>query len=85
MIRHLLRKQRREPKNAAGFYVCGRLCDAWLHHGLSPRSRAGSNIAAAGCQPVTTKIIKRCPDGRELMIRANGRYGCAKDIVPPND
>lgn len=38
-----------------------------------------------GGKAVTTTIIKRCTDGRELVLRANGRYGCAKDIVPPND
>jgi hypothetical protein len=38
-----------------------------------------------GGKPVTTTIIKRCPDGRELVVRANGSRGCAKDIVPPND
>ncbi len=36
-------------------------------------------------RPVTTTIIKRCPDGYELVIRVNGRRGCAKDIVPTND
>jgi hypothetical protein len=36
-------------------------------------------------KPVTTTIIKRCPDGYELVIRTGGRWGCAKDIVPPND
>ena len=36
-------------------------------------------------KPVTTTIIKRCPDGYELVIRSGGRRGCAKDIVPPND
>jgi hypothetical protein len=27
---------------------------------------------------VTTKIIKRCPDGYELVIHRGGRRGCAK-------
>jgi len=36
-------------------------------------------------KPVTTTIIKRCPDGYELVTRANGRHGCAKDIMPTND
>jgi len=36
-------------------------------------------------KPVTTTIIKRCPDGYELVIRANGGRGCAKDVVPAND
>jgi hypothetical protein len=34
---------------------------------------------------VTTKIIKRCPDGYELVIRSGGRRGCAKDVLPAND
>jgi hypothetical protein len=34
---------------------------------------------------VTTTVIKRCRDGYELVTRANGRAGCAKDILPPND
>ncbi len=36
-------------------------------------------------KPVTTTTIKRCPHGYELVVRANGRPGCAKDIVPTND
>jgi hypothetical protein len=35
-----------------------------------------------GGKPVTTTIIKRCPDGYELIMRVNGQLGCAKDIVP---
>ncbi len=38
-----------------------------------------------GGKPVTTTTIRRCPEGYELVTRANGRRGCAKDIVPPND
>jgi len=38
-----------------------------------------------GGQPVTTITVKRCPDGYELVIRANGRRGCAKDVLPAND
>jgi len=44
-----------------------------------------TNQPLGGGRPVSTTIIKRCPDGRELVIRVDGRYGCAKDIVPPND
>ena len=37
-------------------------------------------------KPVTTTIIKRCPDGYELVYRVNGvERGCAKDIVPTNN
>jgi hypothetical protein len=42
------------------------------------------NVPLGGGKPVTTKVIKRCSDGRELVLRADGRYGCAKDVVPPN-
>jgi hypothetical protein len=35
-------------------------------------------------KPVTTTTIKRCPEGYELVTRANGQPGCAKDIVPAN-
>jgi hypothetical protein len=38
-----------------------------------------------GGKPVTTTTIRRCPDGYELVARANGRRGCAKDIVQPNN
>jgi hypothetical protein len=38
-----------------------------------------------GGKPVTTTIIKRCPDGYELVIRSGGLQGCAKDIVSPSD
>ncbi len=38
-----------------------------------------------GGKPVTTTTIRRCPEGYELVTRANGRRGCAKDILPPND
>jgi hypothetical protein len=38
-----------------------------------------------GGKPVTTTTIRRCPEGYELVTRANRRRGCAKDIVPPND
>jgi len=36
-------------------------------------------------KPATATIIRRCTDGRELVIRANGALGCAKDIVSPKD
>lgn len=36
-------------------------------------------------KPVTTTAIKRCPKGYELVIRANGQHGCAKDVVPANE
>jgi hypothetical protein len=36
-------------------------------------------------KPVTTTIIKRCPEGYDLVIRVDGRRGCAKDIVPVNE
>ncbi len=46
-------------------------------------SAAGRPIG--GGKSVTTTIIRRCPEGYELVTRANGRRGCAKDIVPPNN
>lgn len=46
---------------------------------------AGNNQLLGAGKPMATTIIKRCPNGRELVIRANGSYGCAKDIVPPNE
>jgi hypothetical protein len=37
-------------------------------------------------KPVTTTIIRRCPEGYELVYRVNGvERGCAKDIVPTNN
>lgn len=36
-------------------------------------------------KPVTTTVIKRCPEGYELVTRANGRRGCAKDVLPANE
>jgi hypothetical protein len=46
-------------------------------------SAAGQPLG--GGKPVTTTIIRRCPEGYELVTRANGRRGCAKDIVQPNN
>ena len=37
-------------------------------------------------KPVATTIIRRCPEGYELVYRINGvERGCAKDIVPTNN
>lgn len=51
--------------------------------------RAPNNTSVAqpigGGKPVSTTIIKRCPEGYELVTRANGRHGCAKDVVPANE
>src|ERR1700722_3471261 len=41
-----------------------------------------TNQPLATGKPVTTTTIKRCPDGYELVVRADGRRGCAKDVVP---
>lgn len=52
---------------------------------------AGQPDGAAASQPigtakpVTTTIIKTCPDGYELVIRTGGRHGCARDILPANE
>ena len=46
---------------------------------------AGVNPPLGGGKPVTTTTIKRCPEGYELIIRANRQQGCAKDIVPTNE
>jgi hypothetical protein len=43
------------------------------------------NQSSGGGKPVTTTIIRRCPEGYELVIRANGRRGCATNIVPTTD
>ncbi len=48
-------------------------------------SSPGDGQPLGGGKPVTTTTIKRCPDGRELVVRVNGALGCAKDIVPPKD
>lgn len=45
----------------------------------------GTTQPIGGGKPVTTTIIRRCPAGYELVVRAGGRPGCARDIVPPND
>ena len=50
----------------------------------STRSSDGNGQPIGGGKPVTTTIIKRCPDDRELVMRVNGTYGCAKDVVPAN-
>lgn len=47
-------------------------------------SLPGDEQPLGGGKPVTTTTIKRCPDGRELVVRLNDALGCAKDIVPPN-
>jgi len=64
-------------------------CVAWARAAAPdkdlPRQYDGNCQPLGGGKAVTTTKIKRCPDGRELVIRANGAYGCAKDIVPPND
>jgi hypothetical protein len=52
---------------------------------MSPAQGESGGQPLGGGKPVTTTIIKRCPDGRELVIRSNGRYGCAKDVIPPNE
>lgn len=36
-------------------------------------------------KPVPTTVIKRCPEGFELVLRVNGRRGCAKDVIPAID
>lgn len=38
-----------------------------------------------GGRPVTTITVKPCPEGYELVIRANGQRGCAKEILPTNE
>jgi hypothetical protein len=38
-----------------------------------------------GGKPLATTKIQRCPAGWELVMRVNGRLGCAKYIVPPSD
>jgi hypothetical protein len=50
--------------------------------GTQPESQ---NQPLGGGKPVTTTTIKRCPDGYELVVRVDGRRGCAKDIVPANE
>jgi hypothetical protein len=52
-----------------------------------PESQATqSNVPHAAGKPVTTTKIRRCPEGYEVIYRADGRErGCAKDIVPTND
>lgn len=49
------------------------------------RPSDGNGQPLGGGKAVTTTTVKRCTDGRELVLRANGRYGCAKDILPPNE
>lgn len=51
----------------------------------SQRQSDAEGRPVGGGKAVTITIIKRCPDRRELVIRANGAYGCAKDVVPPNN
>ena len=41
--------------------------------------------AIGSAKPVATTTIKRCPEGYELVTRANGRVSCAKDVIPPNE
>ena len=63
-------------------------CATALALKLSPDqtpSLPGDGRPLGGGKPVATTTIKRCPDGRELVVRLNGALGCAKDIVPPND
>ena len=58
--------------------------EAAPNQNLAPDSATNSQPLGGG-KPVTTTIIKRCADGRELVLRVNGTYGCAKDVVPLND
>jgi len=48
-------------------------------HQSSSKGQRGS-----GGKNLTT-TTKRCPDGSELITRANGTTACAKDIVPPTE
>jgi hypothetical protein len=48
-------------------------------------SPQGDAKPIGGGRPVTTITVKRCPDRYELVIRANGQRGCAKDILPTNE
>ena len=36
-------------------------------------------------KPVTTTIIKRCPEGYEPVTRYNGQHACARDFLPLNE
>jgi hypothetical protein len=42
-------------------------------------------MTIGGGRPVTTITVKPCPDGYELVVRANGQRGCAKEIVPTRE
>jgi hypothetical protein len=48
-------------------------------------SPQGDAKPIGGGRPVMTIKVKPCPDGYELVIRANGQRGCAKDILPTNE
>lgn len=67
------------------FILCCSVASAKEAEPISQPNNAGVSQPIGGAKPVTTMTIKRCPDGYELVIRASGRRGCAKDIVPPNE
>jgi len=66
---------------------CGLCPLALTPSGFGKRSYAGASDLAGWCwcQPVTTTTIRRCPEGYEVVSRANGRPGCAKGILPANE
>jgi hypothetical protein len=51
----------------------------------TPLDESALDQPLGGGKPVGTTIIRRCPEGYELVTRVDGRRGCAKDILPPND
>jgi hypothetical protein len=61
-----------------GNYTCGAIA---ADQPEIPACTEANQPHAVG-RPVTTTTIKRCPEGYELIIRANGQPGWAKDIVP---
>ena len=67
--------------------ICSIVCALFLLAAATGSTDQGtsSDRPLGGGKPVKTITIKRCPDGYELVIRTNGRRGCAKDVVPANE
>ena len=51
----------------------------------APDQSGASASQSSASKAVTTITIKRCPEGYDLVTRANGRRGCAKNVLPASE
>ena len=53
---------------------------------VAPSSAAPETPTVLSVQGIPWAVaIPLCPKDREIVMRAGGQYGCAKDIQPPED